>query len=578
MHLILDDARWYLAERGLDGIHCSAPYPADHQSCQSLKAGDGRSRGDDAESASSTRISTCPTPCKNLSLEARYPVSELENHDGIELNMGLLRVPTTISSNIETSSVLDTPETSFPGDSSEASGSELVALAPSRCPLSGSSAASDVPGTTPAKILFPLSCDNKAVFSGFLKNIITYLETDGHDSAGHLQDYAFTLATRSSSLKWRAYFIDDSTGGIINQLHNANVDSLIQAPSKPAGTCFVFGGQGGVWAGMGRDLLCFKPFKESLENASVFMKTKLRCPFDLLEELKRPRGATLIAAPFISQPATTALQVALVDLVKSFGIVPQYVVGHSSGEIAAAYAASAISCTQAWALAYFRGMQALKLSKEYPYIKGGMIAVGLSADEATKYLSQSQAVEVACINGPALVTLSGDRVGIDLIASDLLKNGVFHKVLDIPIAYHSRHMDLVVDGYKDCVHEIIPDNPSDGPIMFSSLHGRVIAPTELDLDYWARNLTSQVRFVDALCCLEKVNPQNRPGVFIEIGPGNSMRRPTLDTIAPFYSASSAPEYMSLLRTGVGGVDILLNTLGKCWARGVPVNLQNVFEQ
>lgn len=520
-HVILDEAGWYLAERGLNGNHCSAPYNTGREN-------------------------------KSPSFSGQYSSTEEGRLSDGE----------------------DSPRSESSLDSGKTSGTLTVSV-PSRM----SSSATDGPSGTDRKMVFPLSCSDKANFAAFVEGITSYLQDEGGQYSGHLRDFADTLSIRSSALKWRTYFIDDSASGLISQLKKAKVESLVQASPKPTNICFVFGGQGGVWAEMGRSLFCFKPFKESLEKANYYMKASLCCPFDLFEELARPRGVTLITSPFVSQPIMTALQVALVDLVRTCGIEPQYVVGHSSGEIAAAYASSAISCYQAWALAYFRGYHAVRISRKHLHVKGGMIAVGMSAEEAEEYFPQvSDSVQVACINSPTSVTLSGDRDGIHLIAADLKKKDVFHKVLDIPVAYHSRHMELIVDNYKSSLGRVVPEMPSNGPIMLSSLHGRAVEAFELDLEYWAQNLTKQVRFADALRAFDRVESAKRPGLFIEIGPNGGMRRPTLDTVASLYNASSAPEYMSLLKTGAPGIDVFLGTLGSCWARGVPVKLHEAIEK
>lgn len=520
-HVILDEAGWYLSERGLSGNHCSAPYTTGRNN---------KSPGFGSHDSST-------------------------EEDGSSDGQGSPRSEGSVDSG-ETSETLTT---SVPSRASSPTTDELSQVGP--------------------KMGFPVSCGDKANFAVFVQRLISYLQNPGGHSPGHLRDFAHTLSARSSALKWRTYFVDNSASGLIEQLKKAKAEDLVQASLKPTNICFVFGGQGGVWAEMGRALLCFKPFKESLESASNFMKTELSCPFDLLEELARPRNATFITSPFVSQPITTALQVALVDLIGTCGIVPQYVVGHSSGEIAAAYAASAIGSQQAWALAYFRGLHAVRISRKHPHINGGMISVAMSAEEAEKYLLKvSSAVQVACINSSTSVTLSGDRYSIHLIAADLAKQDVFHKVLDIPVAYHSRHMDLIVDSYKLSVGKVATETHSDGPVMLSSLHGRVVEAFELDLEYWAQNLTKRVRFADALRAFGKVESAKRPGVFIEIGPSGGMRRPTLDTVDPLYSATSKPEYMSLLKTGLAGIEVFLSTLGNCWTRGVSVRLHEAIEK
>jgi acyl transferase domain-containing protein len=435
-------------------------------------------------------------------------------------------------------------------------------------------------GENTERLVFPFSCGDKSAFAPLIQDIVAYLEGKTCNTPEFLQDFAYTLSARSSAFKLRTYFVDSSVRGLVQQLQGADADSLVNVPSGPANVCFVFGGQGAVWPEMGRGLLCFRPFEESLEAASSFMKNSLGSSFDLLTELLKPSSTTSIATPEISQPATTALQVALVDLLRAFNVMPKYVVGHSSGEIAAAYATSAITCEGAWTIAYYRGKYASEFPQKHPEVQGRMMVVGMSAEEVQAYIADfDDPVEVACINSPTLVTLSGDRGGIELIAADLVKKKKFHRVLDIPVAYHSRHMALIADEYKASLGHIVPREPCEqGPIMLSSVHARVVNHAELNEDYWVANLVGQVRFVDALRALESVNVDDRPRVFIELSPSNGMRGPVLDTIKSFYSSSHPAEYTWLMRREVQGAETLLGTLGKLWTAGVHVDLHQVAQK
>ncbi|KAG4219513.1 hypothetical protein PC116_g32008, partial [Phytophthora cactorum] len=210
---------------------------------------------------------------------------------------------------------------------------------------------------------------------------------------------------------------------------------------------------------MGRELLGFDVFLQSIEDASSYLQIQLNSPFSLLTELLKDEERTFINKPEISQPATTAIQVALVDLLtKYFGVTPNYVCGHSSGEIAAAYALGALSREDAWELSFHRGRcaGALLTSKDHTPLKGSMLAVGLSSSEAQKYvdLVGNDKVVVACVNSPASVTLSGDEDAIQELQKAFQAAGVFNRLLVVDIAYHSHHMKRCEDAYLQSIAHI----------------------------------------------------------------------------------------------------------------------------
>src|SRR5690606_36868350 len=157
------------------------------------------------------------------------------------------------------------------------------------------------------------------------------------------------------------------------------------------------------------------------------IQTTLQGSVNLMDEIIKSESESRISEPEISQPATTALQVALVELLASLSIKPTYVIGHSSGEIAAAFAAAAISRETAWKIAYHRGLATRIISVKEPELKGGMIAVGMSEQECQEYLgSICQPVQIARVNTPRSVTISGPAEVIALVAQDLREKEVFH--------------------------------------------------------------------------------------------------------------------------------------------------------
>lgn len=153
----------------------------------------------------------------------------------------------------------------------------------------------------------------------------------------------------------------------------------------------------------------------------------------ILGELLNKNENSRISEPEICQPACTAIQVALTDTLRDWGAHPDFVIGHSSGEIAAAYASGAITAQVAIAIAYYRGYAMRKLSVQ----RGGMAAVGMSSGDARRYLREG--VTVACENSPRSVTLSGNKDVLEEVLKQILASepDTFCKMLNVSIPYHS---------------------------------------------------------------------------------------------------------------------------------------------
>ena len=167
-----------------------------------------------------------------------------------------------------------------------------------------------------------------------------------------------------------------------------------------------------------------------------------------VDELDRDPESSLINSPRISQPATTALQIALVSLLDSWNISPVSVVGHSSGEIAATYAAGALSLTYCMQLAYHRGVFAEALKDRRPDRPGAMLAIGTTPEKLRSMIHAigSDHIVIACINGPSLVTVSRDADKICQLQSDVESEGLFNRRLKVDVAYHSPHMQRLNTG------------------------------------------------------------------------------------------------------------------------------------
>ena len=225
----------------------------------------------------------------------------------------------------------------------------------------------------------------------------------------------------------------------------------------------------------------------------------------------------------------------MVDLLRSWNVIPSSVTGHSSGEIAAAYACGSITFTTALSVAYHRGRLASKLVENGSKLRGAMLAVGLSEQDAQVHIARipegSDKVVVACFNSPRSVTVSGDRSAIIRLQSILEARQIFVRRLAVSAAYHSHHMELVAPEYLAALSDLPDPTASSHVAFFSSVYGKAMGGEKLDAAYWVKNLVSQVQFSKALQSLcistngtkDRINTSwSNPGILIEIGPHSAL--------------------------------------------------------
>ena len=296
--------------------------------------------------------------------------------------------------------------------------------------------------------------------------------------------------------------------------------------------------------------------------------------------------------PALSQPLCTAIQIALVDLIATWGVYPSVVAGHSSGEIAAAYCVGGLSKESAWKIAYFRGLLAARLSNS-SHIAGSMMSVGLSEAEITPYLLQVGGYEdgditIGCINSPKNVTVTGDATRIDDLGRILDDENVFNRKLQVNVAYHSKFMKSIALEYKMLIADIQGGVPRPfPPAMFSSVTAERIDPTELShSEYWIQNMIFPVRFTDAISHVlsrmskkkvKKLNGQRKTtedisvDYIIEIGPHAALRGPLRDILNASEMGKQVG-YSSLLIRGLSAIVTTLEAIGHVYCLGYPVNL------
>ena len=395
---------------------------------------------------------------------------------------------------------------------------------------------------------------------------------------------AYTLCHRRSNLDWRQFIIASKASELRNALSNNDREPIRASADLTCG--YVFTGQGSQWYAMGRELLHYPVFYNSLLEAdnvlgglgaqwSLLGRDKSNCYGNVLmlidiDELDRDLKSSLINSPHISQPATTALQIALVSLLDSWGISPIAVVGHSSGEIAAAYAAGALSLTHCMQLAYHRGVLAEALKKRRPDRPGAMLAVGATPEKLGSMIHTvgSDHIAIACINGPSLVTASGDADMISQLQSDAESEGLFTRRLKVDVAYHSPHMQDIATEYWSAIKAI--ETQSSCSVAFhSSLKGHQVNNIDLDAGYWVENMTSPVQFVDGVTSM--YHQGCSPDILIEIGPHSTLEAAIRDIIKKKEKLSPKVQYVPTLVRNQDAEFTMLSLASALGALGLKLN-------
>ncbi len=344
----------------------------------------------------------------------------------------------------------------------------------------------------------------------------------GGAKAGSMDDLAYTTAFRRSHLPVRCAAVCDGLGALRDQLIAASTgqpaDGLVigsRVAGAERGLVFVFTGMGPQWWAMGQELMRTEPIVAATvdEVDAVFQPL---AGWSLEAAMLAGEAESRMAHTDLAQPANFALQVGLFRLWESRGIRPAAVVGHSVGEVSAAYVAGVYSMEEAVLVSYHRS----RLQQTTAGL-GAMLAVGCSEDEANSWIGDRGGVAVAAINSFGAVTLSGDRAELETIAAELEAAGIFNKFLRVEVAYHSPQMDPIE---AELLEVLAPLNPKPATLpLYSTAYGEIVDASRWGADYWWRNVRHAVRFADAAKGLLEAGF----GAFLEVGPhpvlGNAIK-------------------------------------------------------
>ncbi|MER5845500.1 acyltransferase domain-containing protein, partial [Streptomyces prasinus] len=355
---------------------------------------------------------------------------------------------------------------------------------------------------------------------------------------------AHTLATGRAALEHRAVVLGDDRDELLTGLHALATgepsQEVVNGTVRSGRTGFLFSGQGAQRVGMGRELYeTFPAFADAFD--AVCARVDLDRP---LREVVFGEDAGLLARTAFTQPALFALEVALFRLVESWGVTPDVLVGHSIGELAAAHCAGVLSLDDACALVSARG----RLMDALPD-GGAMLAVETAESE----LELPDGVDLAAVNGPTSLTVSGDAEAIAALEERLRAEGVRVKRLTVSHAFHSHLMEPMQAEFAAVAKSLTYHAPTL-PVV-TTAPGDLATP-----DYWVGQIREPVRFADAIASLTEADTRT----FLEIGPDA-----TLSALVPHLvdGATAIPA----LRTGAGETAAFGRALAGLYVQGAAVD-------
>ncbi|KAJ2994424.1 hypothetical protein NUW58_g1566 [Xylaria curta] len=411
-------------------------------------------------------------------------------------------------------------------------------------------------------------------------------ETEALPNDSFLDSLAKTLSYHRSRLPWRSFALLETVAELGELESRLSVP--IKASPKAPRIGFVFTGQGAQWFAMGRELFSYPSFDEEIQRATMYLQS-LGCRWDVKDELFKTESLSRVDQPEFSQTLCTVLQVAIVNLLREFDVRPSAVVGHSSGEIAAAYAGGYIDQESAWKLAYFRGRCSAELYDiSDSQQQGAMMSVGLSESEAQHLLKTNidgvypaLGVSIGCVNSPKSVTLTGDNDMIDLLKVRLDDMMVPATKLRVKVAYHSQHMQPIAAKYELSIGKLsCADKAGETVPMISTVTETQLSQAQLlEPSYWAQNMVLPVKFLQAISTMcartstqltKKIDKSHLRACVVdhllEIGPHAGLQGPIRDIIR----ASSRQEpisYASVLKRHQSSTETMLRAMGELFCKG-----------
>jgi myxalamid-type polyketide synthase MxaE and MxaD len=410
--------------------------------------------------------------------------------------------------------------------------------------------------------LVPLSARSPSALRDLVQNIKGVIESNTSFS---LEDLGYTASLRRSHNEYRTSFTAASLQGLDEEFSHFLEDwqeyrfPLVEPTNRKI--LFIFPGQGSQWAGMGIQIMKNEPvFRAALERCSRAIEPLTGWSLiDIL--LSKDINERLEQIDFI-QPALFAMQVALAEQWRAWGIAPDAVAGHSMGEIAAAYSAGAISLEDAARVICQRSQLMKTVSG-----KGAMISVDLSLEDSRVAIKgYEDKISIAVSNSPRSTVLSGDPTAIEEVSTNLKGNNILFRQVKVDVAAHSPQMEALRPLLEQKLEGLQP-YPTTIPI-YSTVTAKLEEGLTFDVGYWGRNLRQPVLFSTVL----KQALDDGFDTIIEISP-HPVLLAAVEQGFKIFKADSNATFSALpsARRNENEQVILLQSLGKLYELGHPIN-------
>ena len=413
--------------------------------------------------------------------------------------------------------------------------------------------------------LFTASATTEQSLKNYCNAVVATIDTEAYaiedvcgSAANNKSQYAYRAAvyaqTADELKKKLASFVDGQTGPGLNS-GRTTIEGVIN-------TVFVFSGQGPQWWAMGRTLYHKIPiFKTTVEQIDLlFMEV---AGWSILKEFLKDEKNTRINETVVAQPAIFALQVALYEYWKTLGVEPSAVVGHSVGEVAAAYVSGSLSIKDAVKVIYHRSRIQDKATG-----KGIMAALGVSRQKAEEYITPYNGlVSIAAINGPAMVTVSGNTEPIEEICLRCEKDGVFNRVLVVNVPFHSHHMEPLQNELIESLQNISARKCSLR--LYSTVTGGELKETVQDGSYWFKNVRQPVQFTDTIETLI----DDGYNQFVEISPHPILSAGIADLLEKRKCAGIVVPSITRKKNEI---ESMYTSLGKIYVNGGRINFRKLY--
>ena len=380
-----------------------------------------------------------------------------------------------------------------------------------------------------------------------------------------LSRLAYTTSTRLSGEKHRIGILFKDRVSLLDRInaylsgHSSTGLWEGEDPGKPPKIAFVCSGQGSQWIGMGRELMRTEPiFRAKLEQCDKALT--LFTDWSLLEELARDGKASRLDEVDVIQPALFAIQVSLASLWMRWGIVPDAVVGHSMGEVAAAHISGTLSLLDAARVIVHRSLLLKTVSGE-----GKMSVIGLGMEQTEQMLIEAGISDKVCLascNGQNSSVISGDPAMVEKITQDLESRGIFAREIKVDVASHSHQMDPLCSQLFENVQGLQPTHSSI--TMVSSVAAEPLDGHDFGPSYWVRNLRKPVLFSQSIEWML----QDGFTHFLELSPHPLLSNSVEECMK--HSQGKGAAFGSMIR-GEDGRACMLDTLARLYITGFPVH-------